>query len=70
MKTREGVRGKAFGLDQPTNKGTSWRLTRRVKGVLEVRYGLGATAFAAAASIGWSLSELSEVPQIATEAAE
>lgn len=63
MKSREGAPEKqAFGLKQRTSSGSSWSLTRRVKGQLEVRYGVGATAFAACASIGWSLGELVETP--------
>jgi hypothetical protein len=62
--------GKAFGIDQRTDEGTSWRLVRRFKGQLEVRYGHGKTAFMACASIGWGMAELVEAPAIASEVAE
>lgn len=71
MKNRGGVpEAQGVGPSQRTGSGTSWRLTRRVHGQREVRYGYGATAFAACASIGWGLSELVENPEIASEAAE
>lgn len=47
--------GPTFGLEQP---GVAWLLEKKNG---ERRTGYGATAFLAAASVGWSLGEVSSV---------